>query len=346
MVQFKRAGLKSYRAYFKTKQEADADCKAFNDKLFREGRDGQHIGPVERRQLLLLMDALRAKKRTIKDAIRIIEDLPEPEKHIECKQALADFLAAKDSAGRSYDTQLGLKNRISAFFTACGKTHIDQIDEFDLRQYIFRPGSSYNQRNDRAALGNFYNYLVKRGYLEKSPINKIDTPSRPRHESVAILRPGETQIWFWRLEEKYPKLVSYYALALFAGLRPSEILHLSPSDLTANGIKVTGGKMRGRKRRIVPRTPVLNRWLEHYPPSFDWPPVDSRMQTGARKLCPRPWKTDLPRHTYISTQLALTNDEKLVASWAGNSPDVIYSSYFETMRKEKATLLDQIRPKP
>lgn len=346
MVKFERKGFKPYRRYFKTEEEAQVDCDKFNDKLLIEGREGQHIGPRERKQLLELIDVLKAKKMTIKDVIKMIEEVPEVEKRIECRKALQNFLISKDKLGRSYETQKELRNRITAFLDECKKEYIDQIEISDLKEYIFRSVSPTTQRNDRTALGNFFNYLVEIGYIEKSPIDKVGKPSRPRHESVAILRPSEAQIWFWRLEKKYPQLVSYYAIALFAGLRPSEIHHLGKTDMTANGIKVTGGKMRGRKRRVVPRTAVLDRWLAKYPPSFKWPSVDTTSQKSARKLCPRKWKPDLPRHTYISCKMAQTkNHEKQVALWAGNSSDEIYSSYFETMEPAKADLFDSLKPK-
>lgn len=345
MVQFKRKGCKSYRRYFKTKKEASTDCTAFNNKMLTEGREGQHIGPRERRSIAALMEVLREKGMTIDDATVHMRNLPARTVQVSNVQAVADLLHDRDKSGRSYETIKTLKNRLLPFFRHCGKTYVQEITPADCREYIFRPISATSQSNDRRALSAYFNYLVKRGIIERSPIDKIEAPTRPRHESVAILRPGEVRIWFRRLEKEMPEIVAYFALALFGGLRPSEISELRPDDLTASGIRVTGGKMRGRKRRIVPRSPALDAWLDRYPPSFDWPKVDTSAQKKARSLCPRPWKTDLPRHTYISVQMALTNDEKLVSRWAGNSPDVIYQSYFETMRKEKAELLMGAYPK-
>lgn len=347
MVKFERKGFKPYRRYFIKKADADADCEAFNDKLLAEGREGQHIGPRERRLFADIVAACEEVAISPVDVPFLIRKLSAesfPKRKISIE--VQEFLVSLDKAGRAYRTQKTLKLRLNAFRRHCGKVCLGEVTEADCREFIFRPNSPQTQTNDRRALHQFFAWAVKGGRLAANPISRIETPSRARDAAPAILRPAEARIWFARMESKNNAriLAPYFALSLFAGLRPSEIAELRPEDLTASGIRVTGGKMRGRKRRIVPRFPVLDAWLAAYPPSFDWPAVDSTAMKNARALCPRRWAVDLPRHTWISARLALTNDENKTAREAGNSPAMIYAHYFETMRPEKAALFDSIRP--
>ncbi|WOO39623.1 hypothetical protein [Rubellicoccus peritrichatus] len=54
------------------------------------------------------------------------------------------------------------------------------------REYIFRPGSLKTQGNNRRALSAYFNYVIKRGTIDKSPIDQIAAAAPPKHEAVAI----------------------------------------------------------------------------------------------------------------------------------------------------------------
>lgn len=344
MVKFERKGFKPYRRYFARKKEANADAKAFNDKLLKEGAEGQHIGARERDLLREIFAACeRAGFRPNEVPALILRQA------VGKRRRLADEIEAclhtLEKAGRAERTVKTLGLRLLAFARQCGREELREVTEADCREFIFQPGlSPQTQINHRRCLHQLFAYAVRAGHLTANPVTRIESPSLPRDQAPAILRPAEARIWFRRLEAELPAAIPYFALALFAGLRPSEIAELRPSDLSPSGIRVTGGKMRGRARRIVPRLPALDAWLAAYPPSWDWPANDSLLMRRGRALCPRPWKEDIPRHTWISARMAISHDENKTAREAGNSPAMIYAHYFETMSSFSAGLLMSITP--
>ena len=139
--------------------------------------------------------------------------------------------------------------------------------------------------------------------------------------------------WFLRkLERAKPECVGFYAVLLFAFLRPSEAEGLTKKDFRKTTIKVTTGKMRGMSRRLAPYVPSLRAWLERYP--FAVP--SDRQQRQCRELCPVPWAPDICRHSGISYRVTQSKDLKAVALEAGNSPAVILSDYFELVEEPAA----------
>ncbi len=117
------------------------------------------------------------------------------------------------------------------------------------------------------------------------------------------------------------------ALALFAGLRPSEIDDLEPGDVLEGRIRVQGGKLRRTLRRRTPIPPVLATWLEAYP--FTGQPAGYRNKFRVLKaaVASDRWVQDILRHTSISFQLERDKDEARTAFNNGTSKQMIDLHY-------------------
>jgi integrase len=134
------------------------------------------------------------------------------------------------------------------------------------------------------------------------------------------------------LEAEFPQYVTFFAVLLFAFLRPSEAEALKESDFQRGRVRVVGGKMKGRKRRFVP----IRKGLKSYLDKYGWEVLTAFWQRECRKLSPVPWANDICRHTGISFRLAESGDERKTATEAGNSVETMFTYYHEPKSQAEA----------
>ena len=130
---------------------------------------------------------------------------------------------------------------------------------------------------------------------------------------------------------------SSIAIGLFAGLRPSEIADLAPTDVKSRGIRVSGGKLRRKYKRTVPIPPVLAEWLEQYPftgcpNNWDYMLKILKKATNAER-----WVQDIIRHTSITFQTERDENEALTAFNCGTSSQMMDYHYRDSVDDEEMT---------
>ncbi len=120
-------------------------------------------------------------------------------------------------------------------------------------------------------------------------------------------------------------MVLYFAVGLFAGLRPSRELaglEWSEIDLPGRRIYVPYGRAKTGRARIVPISPNLASWMERTPKKERTGKV-SRFTRAAF----RGWCTNLMRHTRVSYRMAQTRNPVLVAAEGGHTQEVMHRHY-------------------
>ncbi|MFP4204029.1 MAG: tyrosine-type recombinase/integrase, partial [Opitutales bacterium] len=240
----------------------------------------------------------------------------------EASMVIFEFLEAKERQGRAERTRYSLKNRLKHFTKRGRITTLRQFTPEACADYIYR-GEPNQQRNNYAALNNFANFCVRRGYIQTNPLLRIEKPGAPRREHKATLSAKEAEAFLRELEAHHPAYVTFYAALLFAFLRPSEAEALTKQDFQRGRVRVIGGKMRGRKRRFVP----IRKGLQSYLDAYGWQVPTAFWQRECRSRCPVPWVNDICRHTGISFRLAESGDEKKTSQEAGNSVETMYAYY-------------------
>src|SRR5262249_45062494 len=93
-----------------------------------------------------------------------------------------------------------------------------------------------------------FNFGVKREYLSRNPIDKLDFQSLPRSE-VSILSLKEAYALMNVAAQS--DLLAYHALGLFAGIRPNELQRLQweDIDLAEGHILIRAEIAKNRRRR-------------------------------------------------------------------------------------------------
>ena len=195
--------------------------------------------------------------------------------------------------------------------------------------------SPRTRKNYAVTLTTIFNFAVSRGYRADNPAGGIERPILDE-AAVQILTPAQVRALLTAALASRPEMVPAIAIALFAGLRRSELhaLEWEEIDLCSGTIEVTGLKAKTRQRRIVQITATLRAWLtlEHSPsgpviPTRNIDVCSEQLRLLAETAGISPWPHNALRHSFGSYFLAKTKDENLTASEMGNSPAVVIKHY-------------------
>jgi len=201
-------------------------------------------------------------------------------------------------------------------------------------------------KNDmRRVLGTCGNWAERQGHLLKGKNPFLDLMRYKEDKApVAIFTPEQIASLLKKVDAT---LRPYLALGAFAGLRTAELQRLdwSEIDLDRGFITVAASKAKTRRRRLVPISDNLKLWITPLRKTSGPICVHVCAQHAAREKCAGfTWAKNGLRHSFISYRLAILHDTARVALEAGNSPQVIFSSYRELVTPEAATEWFSIKP--
>jgi integrase len=266
-------------------------------------------------------------------------------------EILDEFLTSKEVEGASFyhleDRKYRLNNLAAAF-----PGRIDRITTHEVEVWLNGMKISGRTRNNyRNAALQLFRYARGKRYLPRNEPTVV--------EDVAAATTGESDIEIYTLEElnlllsHAPlKLLPFFVIGAFAGLRSQEIMRLDWSDIRfdQNFIEVTAAKAKTASRRLVPLQPVLAAWL--LPSRADRGHVvgytrnDVLSQARTRfcktgikvggKIVTFKWKPNALRHSYASYRLADVKDAARVALEMGNSPAMLFRNYRELVAEKEA----------
>ncbi len=211
---------------------------------------------------------------------------------------------------------------------------------------------TYNNR--RGIVSTFLKFAFQRGWISENPIAKVPHHRiRRKRGAVATLstaKAGELMAAVEALEGG--RFVPFFALCLFAGIRPclrtGEILRLKPEDvnLETGFIFVSADVSKVREPRKVTIQPNLIAWLKAYPPTDERPIVPKNLQhVRARIAKAHGLSHDIMRHTFISMFVAKFRSIGEAAIQAGNSEAIIRKHYLDMKSQTEAEDFFGIMPK-
>jgi integrase len=206
--------------------------------------------------------------------------------------------------------------------------------------------------NRRGIVSTFLKHALQRGWIVENPLGKIP-PRRIRRRRGCAVTFAATQAaaLMAYVEEFYPAAVPYFALCLFAGIRPclrtGEILRLKPEHVKVaeDVIRIDGEVSKVREPRNVTIQPNLAAWLRKYPLE-KFPIIPANLQHIREKVALKfPLAHDVMRHTFISMFVAKFRSLGEAALQAGNSESIIRRHYLDLKATAEADVFFGIRPK-
>lgn len=215
------------------------------------------------------------------------------------------------------------------------------------------PPAPWTIKSEMVALRSFFEW--SRGRHGEKPIpgcsrrmrqdNPCDsiTPPKVSAPPPACLSVTEAKGMMRHIEDYHPRLAPWFAIALFAGVRPGrsgELQRLASHDglttpcadaagrplldLERRILTIPASVSKTGRRRVVPISPNLAAWLTGYPGPLTPVGFDAENRAARNHLR---LGFDALRHSFISHRVAITGSKALTALEAGNSEKIIDSHY-------------------
>jgi integrase len=209
---------------------------------------------------------------------------------------------------------------------------------------------TYNNR--RGLVSTFLKFCEQQEWLATNPITKVPyyRIARRRGSAKTISATQAQDLMTYVEGFEGGRLVPYFALCLFAGIRPcvrtGEILRLKAEhiDLKAGVIRVEPDVSKVKELRRVCIQPNLAAWLRAYPLD-QFPIIVPNLQKTRARIAKRFGLThDVMRHTFISMHVAKFRSIGEAALQAGNSESIIKKHYLDLKSREEAEKFFGILP--
>lgn len=281
----------------------------------------------------------------------------EPEKQKAIADACAEYVAAKtreheqDQLSVPVLARIGWEmERLERHFT--GRT-VAEITPSNIVAYLeARGGGMKTFNNRRGVLSTFFKFAFHRGWLVENPILKVPHHRLRRRRGLARTLTAARARELMEHFEKYDggRWVPYFALCLFAGIRPGvphgEITKLRPDavNLDAGVINISAEVSKVREPRRITIQPNLAAWLRAYPLD-QYPIVLGNFKKRREKFAHALGLThDVMRHTFISMFVAKFRSIGEAAIQAGNSESIIRRHYLDLKSTTEAEEFFSIVP--
>lgn len=206
----------------------------------------------------------------------------------------------------------------------------------DIERILVKHKNLNSRKSHQRFISSFFNWCVRHHYTLENPCSRLD-PITLDKQSISVLSlPEIRRMLYAAIQYQDGATVAPIAIALFTGMRPSEIEDLKPKDIGKKTIKVTGGKLRRKISRVTPIPDNLKTWLKEYP--FKGLPKgwDYKLKMLKAATKAKSWKQDVLRHTSITYQTERDKNEALTAFNCGTSPRMMDLHYRDSAPGEKS----------
>jgi integrase len=224
-----------------------------------------------------------------------------------------------------------------------------------LTAYLERGSTSLKTHNNRrGVLSTFFKFALQQEWIAANPVLKIPHHRIAHRRGSAVTITAQQSEALMRHVETFADgaLIPYFALCLFAGIRPSvcdgEIARLLPEsiNLETGVIHIEPGVSKVRMKRHVAIQPNLAAWLQVYSPARI-PIIPTNATNLRRQVFEHFGLThDVLRHTFISMHVAKFRSMGEAALQAGNSESIIRKHYLDLKTPAEAERFFGIFPQP
>jgi hypothetical protein len=283
-----------------------------------------------------------------------------PEFQISVGQASVRFRGALEGQVRDR-TLVQLKSTLDQFerflsHRASGETFLHEVTTADVEGFLrsvrakdgVNPATRKTWNNYRGDLHQFFEWCTdkQRRWLSANPAADVTRFKIDREHIEVLPIKKARELMKYVAEVKGGKLARYFAVALFAGIRPGgEMLKLAldPKAIDQeNGvIRISAAMAKTRKPRQVTIQGNLRKWLATFPGDLIPPNSDRDLKAIRKRFA---LTHDVLRHTFISMHVAAFKSFAETAVESGNSEKIIRDHYFNAASFKEANAFWRISP--
>lgn len=265
-----------------------------------------------------------------------------------CSQMLDQYIARAERAGRRPATLTELRAVTRSFIGTFGSEPVAHVTASDLdRWHEKQNGGPVTLNKHRRILIALFNLALQKQWIETNPASRLTVATEPKRLPYVMPVADVDKMLLWAAGNT-PDMVPYYALALFAGIRPTgelQRLDWKNIDFTRKEIYIAPEVSKTHDERFVPMSDNLVAWLEPHRqksgPVFYSRRKFRQMQTKAEIR----YEADCFRHSFGSYHLVQHENRHATADAMGHrSLGMIFKHYRRAVRKEDAAAFWQIMP--
>ncbi len=267
------------------------------------------------------------------------------------REVVADFLQAKRGANRRPGTLRDSASRLGRIVEAFGDRPLGTITLHDLERWLAGLEVGPVTRDHyRRYVVSLFKYGERRGLCDRNPALGLAKSGRDERMPT-ILTPKEAQNLLEVAQARAPEIVPYFAVGLFAGLRPlNELARLDwrNVDFKAKTILVDPATAKRRRSRYVKMSANLIAWLTPYRRTSGTVFYSRRLfRRVIEKAGFATWTPDAMRHSFASYHLAAHGDANATALQLGHAgaPGVLFDHYRALAKPKDARAFWRIKPK-
>ena len=332
------------RKFFSSRDEARAARLRALTLFAKQGREAAGLSARALAEVMDVRARLAVHKATLSQAADFFIKHQENTLrcHVTIKELTAEVIEAKKRDGKAKRTIASLRGYLGQFCRVFGERLVSTVTSNELDTWLRDlPLSPKSRQNFRNHVGVLFSYAKQRKMITENPIestDKVKLVDKP----PGILTVDQAMALLEAAQQSEPAIVPMLAIAMFAGLRTSEVHRLDWSDvkLSQGFIEVSAAKSKSARRRLIPIQPCLALWLNPYASMSgrvvpeDYKGAVSRVRKEAGIST---WPHNACRHSYASYQIALTNDAAATAAALGHSTTaLLYSTYRLLVSQEEA----------
>jgi integrase len=351
------------RKNFKSREEAAAEKAALKLRALRDSSGMRALATFLNEDQLREAEGAFRRLADRNQTLTVYLDYAlanfrETERRVRLDVAVAEYVAArKQDLERtliSIRQFRSITNELDHLIGHFPSAFVAQFTAPQLISYLNRGGAglkTYNNR--RGVLSTFYRFAVQNDWIERNPVEK--TPShrishrRGSADTLTAEQSGKLMAYVEEFEGG--ALVPYFALCLFAGVRPcpvfGEISKLQPEkiNLETGTIHIEPDVSKVRMKRQIAIQPNLDAWLRGYP--LDRFPIipPNTAKNRLKIFAAFGLSYDVLRHTFISMFVAKYRSMGEAALQAGNSESIIRKHYLDLKSPTEAEQFFNIRPR-
>jgi integrase len=357
-----RPNGKRVRAWFPSKEKAQAEVKERNIKMRKLGEDA---AGVDNALIVMATEGatlLRPYGKTLRDAVTFyVNHLAKDSASVSvaemCRIVRAEFEFRLANEGSTLRHKRTMDSGLRKFEARFGDYPVKKLSGNEIKEWLAGlPLAPKTRIKIFGYIGNAYSIAVKRGLLDTHPFEKIENFPRIK-KSEAPPFPLSVEEAQGLLAAAEPSVLPFIALGMFAGLRAAERNELNWQDICLDGsepyIDLSAKISKTGRRRIIPVQSSLCEFLAPFVKSEGriipltcngLPAYQKPWERSLRKAGLWPWSENRLRDSFVSYRYEHTGSAEITAKEAGHSVQVMFDRYQKIVSKLDAERFWAIRP--
>jgi len=243
------------------------------------------------------------------------------------------------------ETQRMIRSMANRFQSYFGNLRIKEITQDRVETYLTdMPVSNQTKANIKNYLGQFFNWCKKKHYHNENPAEDIEITVESKVPQFFTVDQCKEILCKCLTEDK--RMLPYFVLALFGGIRPDEIARMTWNNIKGTQIELHASITKTKRSRLFTMSDNLVQWINYCKDVKTLVP-DGITKYNRVKLCKNlsfKWVPDGLRHTFATFHYAKHKSFELLTHDMGNSPRVIERFYKGTIEASEVEKFWSITP--